>query len=102
MYDEERQGRPLAPLVAPPGDDEVHADEGDLEEDVEEYGVQRDEDPEGGRLEQQEERYVGARPLADPRREDERDEEEHRRHEDERQADAINADPVGGTRRGKP
>ena len=100
--EEEGQRGALPALVAPAGDDEVHADECDLEEDVEQDHVEGNERPDAGRLQEEEERHVGGWSFADVRGEDERDEEQDRRQQDERQAYAVHADPVSGADGGDP
>ena len=107
--EEELDGRVEPPRPAPDPDEEVHRDQHDLPEHVEEEHVEGAEDPEHPRLEQEQEHVVLAHALVDrgPARED-RDEAEERRQQDEERADAVDAeevrdadgrDPVGRSRR---
>ena len=85
-----------APRAAPDPDDEVHRDEHDLPEDVEEGEVERDEAAEHAGLEHQEGDRVAADLLLDVRqREEQGDRRQDRRQQDEEERDPVDADVVG-------
>ncbi len=93
--DDELRRRIDAVLRAPDADDEVHRDQRELEEDVEEHHVERREHARHAALEQEQERVEGAVLLADVRPRAEHDDRpEQRRQHHEQQVDAVDADEV--------
>ncbi len=81
-------------LVAPDADHEVHRDERDLEEDVEQHQVLCREDPEHADLGQEQDREVGLQVLAHVVRRDHRYEREQRGQEEHTESKPVQADPV--------
>ena len=84
-----------APRAAPDSDQEVHRDQHDFPEHVEENQVERGEDTDHPRLEDEEQRHVGLHLLRDGREGGEdRDGREQGRQEDEEHAHAVDAEVV--------
>ena len=93
--EEELHGGVDPPLVAPDPDEEVHRDEHRLPEHVEEEEVERDEDPDHARLEEEHEDHELAHPVVDRRpRAEEGERREERRQDDEPQRQPVDADVV--------
>ena len=101
--EEELDRRVELPRPAPDPDEEVHRDEHDLPEHVEEEEVEGAEDADHPRLEEEEERVVLLLALRDRReRRVHGDEREERRQEDEERRDAVHAEGVLRAERGDP
>ena len=100
--DEELDRRSRRIAVSPNGDDEVHTDQTEIPEDEEEEEVQREEHPERGRLEKEEETVVGALASAQVERIRHRDRKEQRAERHQRQRDAIHPDLVADAERRDP
>jgi len=89
--------------AAPHADDEVHRHQHQFPEDVEQEEVERDEDADHARLEQQEHRVVFLHAFLNGVPRAEHGEEAHQRGEQQQQqADAVDADVVAGAKRGDP
>src|SRR5690606_42164886 len=100
---EELDRRVNAVRAAPNTDEQRHRDEHDLPEDVEDEEVERHEDAEHARLEEQDGDVVLALAQADgvPRPED-RERRDDRRQGDQQDGDAIHAEEVRDTERVEP
>jgi len=92
--EEELQGRPSGVLVTPSGDDEVHADDREVEEDEEEDEVRRDEQAERDALQEEEQRAVQAGTVGLPQRVHGAGEEQGGRHHEQRKGEPVDADVV--------
>ncbi len=99
---EELQRRARGGAVAPSGDDEVHADDRQVEEDEEQDQVERDEQAQRHRLQEQEQRGLTAHPLRPPQRVHRAGAEQDRRHRHQRQGQAVHPDVVAGADAGDP
>ena len=93
--EKEHECGPLPLFIAPACDHEVHADQRDLEEDVEEQAVKRHERAERGGFQHQHQHHVGGRAFADPRRIQRRQKKQKRGQQHQRQAQPVHAQPVG-------
>ena len=81
--------------IAPAADQEIHRDQRQLPEDEEEYQVERHEDADHPRFEQQHQGQVRAQPLADPfPGEDQHEHRDQRGEQHQEQAQAIDAHQV--------
>ena len=101
VYRKNFRRRVTAPLVAPTGDEKVHRDERQLEEDEEEQQVEGEEAAEASGFQHQDpghERLV-SRSLTGG---GERDREEQRGHEHEEERDAVDAEAPGDPERRDP
>ncbi len=92
--EEELDRRVLPARTAPLGDQEVHGDEHELPEHVEQHEVERDEHAVHAHLQQQQHREVERRLLVDLPACDDREQGEQRREEHERHRDAVDAHVV--------
>ncbi len=92
--EEELERRAGGVLVAPAGDEEVHRDDRQVEEDEEEDEVGRHEQPEAHALEEEEQGRLQARPPGLAQRVDGAGEEDDGRHRDERQREPVDPDVV--------
>ncbi len=100
--EEELDRRVLAPGTAPDPDQEVHREEHQLPEHVEEEEVERGEDAHHPREEEEVHRVVALRALLDVPRRDRRDERDERGQEQERDADPVDAHVVADVEGGDP
>jgi hypothetical protein len=94
--EEELERRVDAPLAAPHADDDVHRDQAAFEEDVEQHDVERAEDADHQRFQDQEGDHVGLDALLDrfPAGQD-RQRHQEGRQDDEQHGDAVDAHVVG-------
>jgi len=100
--EEELQRRAGGVAVAPSGDDEVHAHDGQVEEDEEQDEVLRGEDPQTAGLQEQEQRGVGSGPVPLAQRVHRAREEHDRSERHERQRQPVQADVVAAAHAGDP
>ena len=100
---DELHGRIHAPVVAPDPDQEVHRHQHRVPEHVEQEQVERDEDADHRRLEQQHEDAERLQPLVNrlPRAE-ERERRQQPREDEQKQADAVDADEIRDAERRNP
>src|SRR3546814_12640981 len=78
--------------VAPAADEEIHTDQREVEEDVEDQQVERQEDAQRGALEEEEPGVVLARAPLGFRRPGDGGDKQQRGHQCQRQRDAVAAD----------
>jgi hypothetical protein len=92
---DELHGGINAPLAAPDADQEIHGDQGRFPEHVEEEQVERKEDAQDARLQEEHENEVFLDPIANvaPGGEED-DRQEERREQHEEKADPVDADMV--------
>ena len=101
--EKELHGRVDPASAAPDSDDEVHRNEHDLPEDVEEREIQSDQAPEHPGFEHQKRDRVAPRLLLDVRdREEKRHGGQHDREKDEDERDAVDAERVRDPERRDP
>ena len=100
--EEELQRRPDRVAVAPPGDHEVHAHDGQVEEDEEQDEVGRHEHPEAHALQEQEQCGLHARAVRVPQGVDGAGQEHHGRHGQQRQGEPVHAHVVAAVDAGDP
>lgn len=91
---EELDGRVLATRSTPDADQEVHRQQHDFPEDIEEEEVERHEDAEHAGLEQQEQHQIAANGFGDAPRGHHRQHADQRGEQDERQADAVDSQAI--------
>ena len=92
--EEELDRRVFPPRPAPDADEKVHRQEHHFPEDVEEEEVQRHEDAQHARLQEEEEDAIGADVFLDRPTGPHRQHAEERSEHDQRQADAVQAEMV--------
>src|SRR3546814_11531659 len=90
--DEEGERCTGSSAVAPAADEEIHTDQREVEEDVEDQQVERQEDAQRGALEEEEPGVVLARAPLGFRRPGDGGEKQQRGHQCQRQRDAVDAD----------
>ena len=100
--EEELDRRILAPRPAPNADQKVHRQQHHFPKDVEEEEVQREEDAQHPRLQQQEEDAVALDVLGDVPTGPHRQHAEERGEDDQREADAVEPQAVFDVERGNP
>ncbi len=88
--------------MAPPGDDKVHTDDGQVEEDEEQDQVEGDEQAQRHRLQEEEHNGVGAHAPLLAQRIERAGQEEHRRHGEQRQREPVDTDVVADPDIGDP
>ncbi len=100
--EEELQGCPGRARVAPTRNDEVHADDRQVEEDEEQDQVEGDEQSQRRRLEKEEQPGEVRPTAAGPQRVDGTDEEQQRREAQQRKGQAVHAHVVRAADAGDP
>lgn len=100
--EEEHQRRACPVAVAPAGDDEVHAHDGQIEEDEEQDQVQRDEQTQARRFQEQEQRRELADPAGVAPGSYGAGREQHAGQAEHRQGQPVDTDVVADARAGDP
>ncbi len=100
--DEELDRRRPAVLVPPDADQQVHRDQRDLEEDVEQDQILRGEHPEHPDLGEEDRREVLLEVTPHVPRREHRDDGQQRRQEEHPETEPVEADPVADVQRRYP